>query len=235
MQLNFNFHWFLAFTGSFILFAMVGTVSHELGHYTAAKLLGYESSISYNWTSSNHPRLNDELDEIYQENKNAIQWGFPFESAEKYQALRQQLRQNWKWIVLGSIGQTLLTGILGLLILAFRGKKYDFDFLNFLAVFLSLFWLRQVFNLLSGIIYALAIGRNSYFGGDEANLAQLLGWPRGSISIGLGLMGAIIGVYVVFIALPKKYRFTFIISGLLGGFTGFYLWMHVLGPYLLPD
>lgn len=234
MGWNFNFNWFLAFTASFVLFTIVGTISHELGHFTAAKLLGYECSISYNWASSSHPQLYDELDNVYQQNKDAIESGLPFRGEEKYHGLRQQLRQNWKWIILGGIGQTLLTGILGLLILSYSGKKYTFGFIDFLAVFLSLFWLREVFNLLSGIFYAVASGRDSYFGGDEANLANLLGWPEGSIPLSLGIMGAIVGVYIVFFALPKKYRFTFIVSGLIGGFTGFYLWMYVWGPILLP-
>jgi len=74
----------------------------------------------------------------------------------------------------------------------------------------------------------------TYFGGDEARLARSLDVHLGTFAVPLFLIGIVIALWVIFKVLPLKHRFTFILSGLVGGSLGFILWMYILGPELLP-
>ncbi|WP_301161956.1 hypothetical protein [uncultured Winogradskyella sp.] len=46
------------------------------------------------------------------------------------------------------------------------------------------------------------------------------------------MIGLLISCYVVFKIIPIKYRFTFIVSGLVGGISGFAIWLGFLGEAL---
>jgi len=59
---------------------------------------------------------------------------------------------------------------LGLAIIFYRRQeieKLGLRAIDWLAIFLSLFWLREVFNLLMSLLDGLVGKRESYFGGDE--------------------------------------------------------------------
>ncbi|GHA51788.1 hypothetical protein GCM10007103_35320 [Salinimicrobium marinum] len=74
----------------------------------------------------------------------------------------------------------------------------------------------------------------SFFSGDEKKISVILNlWP-GTVSVILGTIGLLISLFIVFEIIPKRLRFTFILSGLFGGIFGFILWMNILGPRLLP-
>jgi fatty acid desaturase len=53
--LNFNKKLFIALTLGFILTTIVGTITHECGHYLAAKYYGYNASINYAATKWHDP------------------------------------------------------------------------------------------------------------------------------------------------------------------------------------
>lgn len=99
-------------------------------------------------------------------------------------------------------------------------------------VFLSLFWLRQPANL---VMYSVSklfkpeIQSNM----DEIKIAQYLQLPQLLIIAVTGVIGLLILWYVLKI-LPSKVRFTFILSGIVGGIVGFYLWFMHLGRMILP-
>ena len=74
----------------------------------------------------------------------------------------------------------------------FRRKiiKHDrLSFLDWIAVFLSLFWLREVFNLTMSVLIGIFNANTDYFGGDEAIISEMLELPAGIIPIILGLCG----------------------------------------------
>ena len=60
---------------SFIIFTIIGTVSHELGHYTVAKILGHEASINYAHTRHVDVNSRTQLDQIYAKYSNEIPKG----------------------------------------------------------------------------------------------------------------------------------------------------------------
>lgn len=98
----------------------------------------------------------------------------------------------------------------------------------------ALFWLREVFNPLTAIIGEIIKPNGSYFGGDEKYISEVLNLPIGTTSITLGIIGTLIATFVVFKIVPNKLRLTFMLSGFLGGISGYYLWMKIIGPIVLP-
>ncbi len=207
----------LGFSGLFILFTVIGTLSHELGHYTAALFLGHPATLHYGSTS-----YDLQIDST----------SYPTQKCDTPPRLSPIARQALTITAAGPI-QTLITGLLGLTLLYRRRSRCRprFEWLDWLGVFMSLFWLRKIFNLsLSG--YQLTQGFLT--SDDEIKIAQILGLPELSISIPLGIIGLAIALYVVYKIVPPVRRNSFIIGGLLGGSLGFYLWFDLLGPVLLP-
>ena len=47
-KFNFKFAFIIYF--SFILFTIIGTLSHEFGHFIVGRYLGYQSTIHYSFT-----------------------------------------------------------------------------------------------------------------------------------------------------------------------------------------
>jgi len=199
-------------TVAFILFTVVGTLSHEYGHIIVAKKLGYNTTLHYgsmDYTSKLH------TNEIKEET-------LIFDSL---------------LITMGGPLQTILTGSFGLILLLYNRKKMSMHGLkitDWFAVFLALFWLREVFNILTAIIGEIIKPNGSYFGGDEKYISEVLNLPIGTTSITLGIVGVLIATFVVFKIVPNKLRLTFMLSGFLGGISGYYLWMKIIGPIVLP-
>ncbi|HKJ48909.1 MAG TPA: hypothetical protein VJ973_07455, partial [Christiangramia sp.] len=139
-------------------------------------------------------------------------------------------------ILIGGPIQTILTGTIGFLVLAYRKskiKKYGLKTLDWIFVFLSLFWLREIFNLVHSIVFELINREGNYFGGDERYISEFLQLESGTIPIILGIIGLVISLYVIFKILPGKLQVPFIISGLVGGASGFFLWFEFLDPILI--
>ena len=187
--------------------SVIGTISHEYGHYVIAKAYGYDARINYAktyWTPKN--------DEIV--------------SAEKS-----------FYITLGGPLQTMLTGTIGLVLLyIFRGrfhKKDRLSLIQWILVFLSLFWLRQTANLCVWLSRGLWKGEFST-SEDEIRMAEYLGLPYWSITALTGLIGAIVLAMVIFKVIPAKQRLTIVLAGLAGGMTGYILWLILLGKYVMP-
>lgn len=189
---------------SFIAFTIIGTLLHELGHITVAKIYGIDTQLHFG----------------------SMEWDD--EESTNRQAF---------WISAGGPIQTMLFGTIGYLIILGRKQKIrksGLGFFEWVLLFLGLFWLRQIFNLLQGIL-SFAMGKdNLLFGGDERYLSESLQIPTGSISILTALFGLWICCHLVFGIVPKSLRGTFILSGLLGGTIGFVFWMYLLGPIVLP-
>jgi hypothetical protein len=131
----------------------------------------------------------------------------------------------------------MLTATIGfILLLIFRKKYFATRVLNWqqwLLIFFSLFWLREVFNTVMAI-GRLAFTNKKEFNGDEFILSEYLSLPNFGLPIISAIIGLIISSIVVFKFVPSTQRKIFIAAGFVGGIAGFILWMHVLGPKLMP-
>ena len=230
---------------TFILFTVIGTFTHEGGHIAVAKYYGYETTLHYGSMESDAPwqPYADSLQSIYNKypNRNSSHGltGLDSLNAAKLRAKIGELYNVSvsRHITLGGPAQTLLTSILGIIILLYRRKSILTNGMNlwdWLAVFLALFSLRFVANMTLSILSELRKPNGTYFGGDEARIARSLQWPEGSVAIPLFCIGLAIALWVIFRVLPHKHRLTFILSGLIGGSAGYVIWLHWLGPIILP-
>src|SRR5690606_12000069 len=133
--INFKLLFLLIIT--FVLFTIIGTVSHETGHYIAAKIVGLNALVHYGSTSI-----------IIPDNFNNI-----FTKSELF------------LITLGGPLQTIFTGTLGVLLLLYNQKKIislkKLKIIHWVYIFLSLFWLRQTFNFITLVTKYFIKGRYS--------------------------------------------------------------------------
>lgn len=208
MKFDFRLKPFLILSICFVLFTVIGTVSHEYGHILVAKAYGHTTELHYgsmNYYPSGY--FNDAdykgLVELHDKYKGKEKRDYTKDDLEEFQdrnqAIRHKYDREWKkgglWIRLGGPTQTMLTGILGLATLFYRRLKIREKGLrtfDWLAVFLSLFWLRQVFNLLVSIGSEIISPNGTWFSGDEYYLSKDLGIWSGSISLATGIIGAVI-------------------------------------------
>ncbi len=227
---------FAILTLAFIVFTAIGTVTHEYGHILVAKYFEYETTLHYG--SMNYKsELNEKLFEIYNQNKTAILNDEYFHQKDEYDNAIKTIQSKGLWITIGGPLQSILTGLLGLIILLIRKdqiKTFGPKITDWLVIFLSLFWLREVFNLVTIVGSAIISPKGDFFGGDEKYISLGLNLWEGTVPIILGIVGLIISLFVIFKIIPYRIRFTFILSGLLGGILGFILWMNILGPIILP-
>ena len=100
-------------------------------------------------------------------------------------------------------------------------------------IFLSLFWLRQLANLVMLFAMYFITGK-IILRADEFRIAKYLQLPTLSIITIKGILAAIILVIVVFKFIPSKQRFTFLLSGFAGGIAGYIFWIELLGKYIMP-
>jgi hypothetical protein len=237
INLKINLIQLVLFISAFILFTPIGTVSHEYGHIAVAKLLGYETVLHYGSMEWGGTEDYDEVISIYSEFKDEIANNKPFPKQEQLAQLTASIAPDDLLITIGGPLQTVLTGLIGLFILIARRnsiKTTKLKTIDWLAVFMSLFWLREVFNLSMSLGSRILFGRVQYFSGDEAEISKMLHLPVGTVPIILGIMGLMISVFVIFRILPIDSRITFVTGGLLGGTIGFVIWMNIVGPILLP-
>ncbi|WP_420573839.1 site-2 protease family protein [Kordia sp.] len=241
--LKINRKLFLSLTLGFVLFTIIGTQTHELGHIAVAESLGYETTLSYGSMSHNHQGFSKDKDVLaWRKMFKEIGAYDKFSEEEKKQANELYDKIKFKfptnpehnfYITLGGPAQTILTCFIGLFILAYRSRRTaeEFKWIDWLALFLSLFVLREVFNtVMAGVSYIIK-GKKS-FSGDEFHISSYLGFNQWTVPIMTAMLGAVIASFVIFMILPKKYRFTCILAGFLGGISGFVLWFNYLGPWL---
>jgi hypothetical protein len=250
MKISIDIKHLIFFALGFIIFTIIGTVSHEYGHIAIAKSLGYETTLHYGSMNSYPKGYSNDKDVIAFKNLTKDYVDVKYDSwpkelkdkAQEYKNILEKRYWNEKsnndlFITIGGTLQTTSTGTIGLLFLIWRRKiicKKGMRTLDWLVVFLSLFWLREVFNLVTSIGGELISPNGTWFGGDELYISRDLNLWSGTIPIILATIGTVIAIYVVFKIIPKKIRLTFILSGFVGAIMGFILWMHIIGPKILP-
>ena len=203
---------------SFILFTIIGTLSHEFGHFIVGRYLGSKTSIHYGSTSWGESEIYDKIIKIYSENKDAIDSEKDFPQKKEFDILYAKSARNDFWFTFGGPFQTIFTGTIGVLLILFIKKRHQFatKLTHWLCLFLALFWLRQPINLSSWIL-GKPINGSSSFSGDEIILARDLELPNGSIIWVTGILGLLISGLVILKFVPKDKLITFCISGFLGG------------------
>lgn len=189
------------FSIGFFCCIILGTLTHELGHVIAARLLGYDTILhfgSMNW-------YKDNID------------------MENIAPISHRIIVNIGGIIttigIGSLSFLMLLNMLSL------QKKY------YIFLFLSLFWTRQIVNVLMGLGNYL-LYKNSIWGGDELQLAKLLNLPDGFFNILLFVIAVFICGFIFIKKIEDK--LPFLIASIIGGIGGFVLWFSFLGPILLP-
>lgn len=234
--LNINLKTFVYLTLTFIVITVVGTITHELGHYTVAKSLGRTATIHYKSVSMENDSLITYFNDTFQKYSYEIKNKTDFPGKEKYFNSIKKFQEESFWITLCGPLQTIITGTIGLFLLFFLQKKHfknnKVTIVGWVFIFMSLFWLRQTANLFISLFYYFLKGKIS-FKGDEAKLALHLKLNTWSIEIITGLIGVIV-LIIVLKQLPKKIIFTFLLAGCVGGVLGFYLWLIKFGQYIMP-
>lgn len=232
---------------TFITFTIIGTLSHEFGHIAVAGFLGYETKLFYGsmeyyprgYKESEHfIKLRElgnryEQEELKFEELNETQKG---EIESQWEAINQEFPVNETHDLLVTLGgplQTIATSVFGLSILWYRRSKYKKEFLilDWLGVFLGLFILREVFNTVTGLLEIVFYGDKGFVG-DEFGISTHFGLNQWVVPIITMLLGFVIALYIIFKVIPLKYRFSFILSGFLGGLAGFGIWFGFLGEML---
>jgi hypothetical protein len=228
---------FLALYFAFIAFTIIGTLSHEAGHFVVAKLHGYPSHIGYNYTFWDNQQELLVIDSFEKKYRDELILNKQFPEKAQYEVLlKQQLNASFL-ITFGGPLQTMLTGSIAFgLLVRKRNRSRDINKLKFthwLLVFFALFWLRQPFNF---IYWIGGYFRNGEFStnGDEIYLANYLNIPEGGILIFTALIGFALLFYTVFRIIPVAERWVFVLAGLTGGITGFLFWIIWAGPLILP-
>jgi len=248
-MIKFNFipHFAIRIVCAFIFFTMFGTITHELGHIAVAEYFGYETELHYGSMRYDHPGVESdplvlELKKNTRDNADAIKNKEDFEGKSRREELFKILKEKYPypiphgpWIILGGPAQTLLMSFLGLFILFYRKSKEKeyFVLLDWVAVFFSLFALREIFNFVT-VLFGTMLHGDAPNNNDEFKLSRYLDLNQWTIPTIAMIIGAVICLYVVFRVIPLKYRFTFLIAGFVGGILGFFIWLRWLGPVILP-
>jgi hypothetical protein len=199
---------FIVLFFSFIAATIIGTVSHEFGHYIVAKYFGYDTQIHYASTSWHYPDPN-----------NPIVTGYPIA------------------ITLGGPIQTMFTGTIGIVILFLsRNSFFQADKLSFrqwFIIFISLFWLRQTANLCTWLGSYFVNGKLSSRG-DEIHIANYYHLPNWTVVTTTAIIGTLLLAIIIFKFIPLGQRSTFLSAGLTGGIAGYIFWLVLFGKYIMP-
>jgi hypothetical protein len=230
--------WFIFF--SIIICIIVGTLSHEACHGITAKMYGSKHvHLSFAYTKFSHNGLPyyEKRQAIYDTYREAILNNTPFPEEDIYKTYTSQYSFALFVITCAGPAQTMLVGTIGLLMLLILGKQLKngetLSTKGWLWVFASLFWCRQVANMVIALTSSYFIGKFPPFG-DEARMASYLNLPIYAINLLTGFIGVIALEWVIFHFLPTTQRKIFLIASLLGGVVGYLFWFEWVGKYVLP-
>jgi len=202
---NFDFSLFAFLIVGFVFFTIIGTLSHEFGHYAMGKMLGYDVYIDY---QSTHFVSNQE---VSKEDNFLFILGGPLLT-----------------MLTGTIG--LMHVFINRKTFYFTRKL---SFIQWIMIFLASFWLRQLFNFFTAVIRFIKKGSFS-IRSDESKLDVYFGFENGTSSTITALLSIVLIAFLFFKFIPKLQRLPFLVAGLIGGILGYILWFKYLGPIILP-
>ncbi|WP_223034019.1 hypothetical protein [Hanstruepera marina] len=234
-----------------MVFTIVGTLSHEIGHIAVAKYFDYETYLSYGsmyhltkgYKQDKYVVELEQLEQKFQDEGITNLEELDENELDHYNNLVAKIQGKFPnnkahdlWITIGGPAQTILMCLIGLFMLYVRKSKQrsDFKILDWLGVFLGLFILREVFNTVMAIFTILISGSTQFYG-DEFRISSALDLNQWVVPILTMLIGLAVSMYIIFKIVPLKYWFTFIVSGFIGGVLGYGIWFGFLGELLFPD
>lgn len=181
--------------------------------------------------------MEHDLENYYDKNIDKIMSKKPSVEKEKFKRLYETGKKESLLIVLGGPIQTMITGTIGLLWLWYNRKKIavkaELSLKEWIAVLIAFFWSRQLFNLLTGLLFYVLRGTVSKMD-DESRIGLYFGAPVGTVNIATGLVSLVLLLWVIFFIIPKNQRLSFILAGCAGSLFGFIIWMQWIGPVVLP-
>ena len=133
-------------------------------------------------------------------------------------------KKNRLLFTIGGPFQTMITGTVGFLtILIHRKTFYEIKKLSlkqWIMVFVTSFWLRQLFNFLTGVI-RLVKKEGVSVQSDELKLDIYFNFELGTIATVTATIGVLIMGVIFFRIIRKSQQLLFLISGFLGGLFGY--------------
>jgi len=222
---------------SFVIATIIGTVSHELGHCSVAKILGYDVELHYaSMTNSNYFEEHH-LEAYYDKHIDKIMSKEPSVEKETFKNLYERGKIENLLIILGGPLQTIIVGSIGLMWLYYHRKKImakaELSVKEWFAVIVAFFWSRQLFNLLSGMLSFIS-SKAFPKGGDESRISLYFGVPVSTVDVITGMVSLALLLWVIFYIIPINQRLSFILAGMAGSALGFVIWMQWIGPVVLP-
>jgi hypothetical protein len=237
VPLKFDIKLFLFLSVTFFISTIIGTVSHEFGHYALAKSLGYNVSVSYGYTYWNDLKTEPFIDSIYTKYNNEIELKTTFPQQEKFDKIQAKESKDDFLIILGGPFQTILTGTVGFFLMLKQkikiNKTNKITIYQWFCIFLTMFWLRQLANSVTWVI-GYFINNKFSLNGDEVIIALDLNLPKGMIVFSTAIIAFLLLLFIIFKIITPLKRITFILAGLFGGILGYLFWLVWLGPIIMP-
>jgi len=243
LPINFKAKLFIQLFIGFIIATIIGTMTVFSGAFIIAKSLGLEFKIHYNGFSTGpgcvalHANL-DYIDSIQKMFPDEIKNYIDFPEKQRYLdelKIRKTRMRNHFLVATGTFAFPLLIGMAGMIFLFKYKNKYtnhaSLNFKKWILIFLSLFWLRAAIDVWAKL-FKLIFKRFKYYSLDSS-ISYYLNMGKEGFPIIECLVVTTILFFVVFRFIPKQERFTFLLSGLIGGITGVYLWFFLIGKYIL--
>lgn len=199
----------------FFIAAIVGTLAHECGHALVGEMVGFKTSVHYQYTNC----------------ENCLE---KFNAANN-SALMHEFKRNRVLFTWGGPLQTILTGFTGIIGLLVVHRKQQIDAYNIkhlLLLTLSFFISRNVFNEVFFWSKYLTTKELPYRC-DECKLLEHYHVNPVTGHTLILLVSSAILCWVTFVLL-KKHRLQFIIWGGTGSLSGGLLWLYVIGKYIMP-
>ena len=209
-----------------ILFIVVSTISHELGHYLISQKFYNKPTLHYKSISNSVANkiipLQDSLRFV---------GGL---SHIKKQDLRNRITKYRKEKVMTKLGgplSNIIIGTIGFVCLILLNSKKHFELTRWIFMFATLFWARQFFVFPMSIFFYLKNEQVPL--GDEEYISEYFSLPFFSMGLCLFLISTII-LSISFLKFFNKSEITtWFISGIIGGSIGIILWFYILGPRIL--
>lgn len=209
-----------------ILFIIVSTISHEIGHYVISKMFYNNPSLHYKSTRNSVVNKIIPLQDSLRFVKGL--------SHIKKQDLRNKIKKYRKEKVLIKLGGPLINmiiGTIGFLCLILLNSKKHFELTRWIFMLATLFWARQFFIFPMSIFFYLKNGHVPL--GDEEYISEYFSLPFFSMGLSLFLISTIILSISFLKSFNKSEITTWFVSGIIGGSIGIILWFYILGPRIL--
>lgn len=216
---------------AFFLFTIIGTLSHEAGHWLAIREYAKPGSAHIDYRSFSWEDKDGLSDTIIAFDYNAHS---PQEQREYENLFKKYVNRQVRCSAGGPL-LTIITGLIGVILLIVSKKTtlkiQPLSNRRWLYVFLALFWLRPVYILLAWILMLFTGGRS---GSDEIQIAAFLGIPSWITIVTAGLAGTAVVLYVFFRHIPQTIRPTFLLAAVTGCPVSYIMWFYIIGPRVMP-